>query len=83
MSLSLRSPRTGTVWAVMLIMLWPWVCGYCAGSPAPASAPHVTVADRLREYGPAVRSRLKPLFARQRISYPPPGNTVILEKDRS
>ena len=41
-----------------------------------------TVADRLAEYGPAARERLKPYFAEAGASYPPADLALIGIKDR-
>lgn len=45
-----------------------------AADPKNEKAPPAekTVADRLREYGPEARARLKPAFDKAGISYPPP-----------
>src|SRR5579862_4171269 len=36
-----------------------------------------TVADRLQEYGPAARARLKPYFDAKNVTYPPARLTLV------
>lgn len=54
---------------------------WLALTPGQAVATEVTVAERIEHIGPAVRDRIKPMFIRQRVEYPPQRLAFAVIKD--
>jgi hypothetical protein len=75
--ISIRRQLTRLAFLLLVIVVWT---GACAPVPsrAPAPAPERrTVAEVLERVGAAAESRLKPLFERARVPYPP-GKVYLL-----
>lgn len=49
--------------------------------PCRATTDEITVADRIKQIGPVVRDRIKPMFMRQRVEYPPRRLAFAVIKD--
>ena len=63
-----------------LVVFWPfqgWVLGRTAAVRTMVSGGPKSVEDRLAQYGPAVRARLAPDFARAGCAYPPAKLTLV------
>ena len=67
----IRQQLTRLTFVLLVIVVW---IGACAPTPAPERR---TVAEVLDQVGPAAESRLKPLFERARVPYPP-GKVYLL-----